>query len=275
MVTNSSRPQRILQILFALVAVVVALFPVAWLAWIATRSPVQALRLPPDLLSTARFDVFAEVWMHSGFARSFLNSAIITCLGVLISLAIGIPAAYKLSRMKQRGDALVNFWLVAVYALPPFLFAIPLFALYQAVGLFDTHLGLAVVNQVLVLPLAIWLLRSFFDGIPLEIDEAAFIDGASRGRILWSIHLPLLRPGIATASILAAIIIWNELTLALSLSFSNAKPISLVVASFRGYGSANWTEVAAASLIALAPTLLLAVFAQRFIVKGLSAGAGK
>lgn len=270
-----SLPARLGVWAVAVVAVVVSLFPILWLILLATRSPAQALQLPPDLSLEPRFEVFTTVWSRSDFGGSFLNSLIITGLGVGISLLVGIPAAFKLSRIKARRDGAIRVWLVAVYALPPFLFAIPMFVLYQDVGLFDTHIGLALMDQVLVLPLTIWLLSSFLDAIPREIDEAAHLDGASRGQLLWHVHLPLLRPGIATAAILAAIIIWNELALALTLTFSEAKPISLVVSSFRGYGSANWTEVAAASLIALAPTILLAAFAQRYIVRGLSAGAVK
>src|SRR5690554_4271488 len=220
MLGKLSRPSRVGVWTVAGVAIVVSVFPILWLLLLATRSPAQGLRLPPDLFIEPRFDVFAKVWSSSDFGSSFLNSLIITVLGVTIALLVGIPAAFKLSRIKSRSDGAIGLWLVAVYALPPFLFAIPMFVLYQDIGLFDTHLGLALMDQVLVLPLTIWLLTSFLDAIPAEIDEAAFLDGASRRQVLRYVHLPLLRPGIATAAILASIIIWNELALALTLTFS-------------------------------------------------------
>lgn len=272
---TATLPFRLSRGALAILAIIVALFPIFWLAYLATRTPVRALQFPPSIFTAPQWQVFGEVWSKSGFAGAFGNSIIITILGVLISLTIGIPASYKLSRIRNRSDGVIKMWLVAVYALPPFLFAIPLFALYQRIGLFDTYFGIALIDQILILPLTIWLLTSFFDAIPRDLDEAAIIDGASRFRVLRSIHLPLLRPGIATAAILAAIIVWNEMTLALTLTFTNAKPVSIVVASFHGYGSADWTKVAASSLIALAPTLILAIVAQRYIVKGLVSGAVK
>ncbi len=259
----------------ALVAVVVTAFPFIWLAILATKTPAEALHLPPDLSYVPRFDAFAEVWNDSGFADAFLNSVIIMVLGITFAQIVGVPAAFKLTKLRSASDRLIQGWLLIVYILPPFLFAIPMFVLYQETGLFDTEIGLAIMYQVLVLPFTVWLLASFLRAIPESLGEAAAIDGASRLQTLLRVYLPLLGPGMATTAIITGILIWNELTISLALSFSSARPISLAVAGFRGYASANWDLIAAASLIALLPTVILAAIAQRLIVRGLTAGAVK
>jgi multiple sugar transport system permease protein len=143
------------------------------------------------------------------------------------------------------------------------------------VGLYDTQIGLALVYQVLVLPLAIWLLRGFFNEVPSELDDAARIDGCNRLSTIYHIYLPLTAPGIAATAILCAIWLWNELTIALALTFSDARTVTVAVAGFRGYASINWGGMTAASIVAILPMLFFAAIAQRYIVKGLTLGAVK
>lgn len=259
----------------AALAVFLTLAPFIWLWLLASKPPVEALQLPPTLIYRPIFDAFAEVWNDAAFSKAFFNSVWIVLAGIALAQVIGIPAAYKMSKFRSTIDRGMTVWLLAVYILPPFLFAIPMFVLYQEVGLFDTEIGVAIMYQVLVLPLTIWLLTSFFNAIPDELDQAAKIDGATRFQTLRYIYVPLIRPGMATAAILAGIIMWNELTIALTLTFSEARTVSLAVAGFRGYSSANWDLIAAASLITLIPMLALAMVAQRYIVRGLTAGAVK
>jgi multiple sugar transport system permease protein len=158
---------------------------------------------------------------------------------------------------------------------PEFLFIIPMYVLYQRLGLYDTQLGLALVYQVFVLPFAIWLLRGFFEDVPVELEDAARIDGCSRFQTLRSIYLPLTAPGIAATAILGGIWIWNELTIALALTFDAAKTVTVAVAGFRGYASIDWGGMTAASIVSIVPMLIFAAIAQRYIVEGLTLGAVK
>ncbi|MGA0435732.1 MAG: carbohydrate ABC transporter permease, partial [Flavobacteriales bacterium] len=166
-------------------------------------------------------------------------------------------------------------WLILAYMLPEFLFVLPMFSLYQWTGLYDTHLGLALMYQVHVLPLSIWLLSSFFREINPAIDEAARIEGCSHWQILTRIYIPCTLPGLVATAILNAIWIWNELAIALGLTFSNAQTVTLGVTSFRGYAALDWGAMTAASIIAIIPILLFAVVAQKHIVKGITLGAVK
>jgi ABC-type glycerol-3-phosphate transport system permease component len=149
-----------------------------------------------------------------------------------------------------------------------------MFALLQNVGLYDTPLGLAFAYQVFMVPLAMWLLLRFFEEVPVELAEAASIDGASRFATLVRVYLPIVRPGIATTAVLIAVTVWNEVTLALSLTLNNPT-VPIAIAAYKGYASIQWDQLAAASLLAMAPVIIFAIFAQRHIVSGLTAGTGK
>ena len=154
-------------------------------------------------------------------------------------------------------------------------FVLPMFSLYQWTGLYDTHMGLALMYQVHVLPLSIWLLSSFFREINPAIDEAARMEGATHLQILTKIYIPCTLPGMAATAVLNAIWIWNELAIALGLTFSKAQTVTLGVTSFRGYAALDWGAMTAASIIAIIPMLLFALVAQKQIVKGLTLGAVK
>ncbi len=255
--------------------VLFSLFPVYWVLTVSLKSRRDGLASPPLWIFDPTTANYLKLWGHETFKYTFLNSVIITAIGVALSLAIAIPTAYAIVRMKIRGRNLVGVWLILAYMLPEFLFVIPMFSLYQWTGLYDTHVGLALMYQVHVLPLSIWLLSSFFREINPAIDEAARIEGASNWQILTRIYVPCTLPGMAATAVLNAIWIWNELAIALGLTFSRAETVTLGVTSFRGYAALDWGAMTAASIVAIVPMLLFAVAAQKHIVKGLSLGAVK
>jgi ABC-type glycerol-3-phosphate transport system permease component len=259
----------------ALLAVLVTLFPIVWVISISLKSQRDAFALPPRLLFEPITTHYVNVWNRPGFADAFLNTVIVTALGVLIAIIIAIFAAYGMMRFRFVGQGLLATWLLLAYMLPEFLFIIPIYVLYQRIGLYDTHLGLALVYQVHSLPFAIWLIRSFFRDVPRELEDSARIDGCGYLGVLRNVYIPVSAPGIAATAILTAIWIWNELTIALALTFSEAQTVTVAVASFRGYASLNWGQLAAASTAAIIPMLLFAVLAQKHIVKGLTLGSIK
>lgn len=261
--------------LIAFVAIVLTLFPIYWILNIALKTQREAFAIPPRWIFTPIWDNFERVLNNPAYRAAFTNTAIVTALGVTLAIALAILCAYALNRFRFRGRALFAGWLLLAYMLPEFLYVIPMYALYQQIGLYDTHIGLALVYQVHSLPFAIWMLRSFFREVPQELDDSARIDGCTYWGILWRVYIPVTRPGIAATAILTAIWIWNELTIALALSFSNANTITVAVASFRGYAAVRWGEMAAASILAIIPMLIFAVFAQKYIVSGLTLGSVK
>lgn len=252
-----------------------SLFPVYWVFATSLKSRRDGLSNPPLWIFDATSANYLKLWAHDTFKYTFVNSIIVTSVGVALSLAIAIPTAYALVRIKIRGRNIVGVWLILAYMLPEFLFVIPMFSLYQWTGLYDTHFGLALMYQVHVLPLSIWLLSSFFREIHPAIDEAARIEGASHWQILTRIYVPCTLPGLVATAILNAIWIWNELAIALGLTFSNAQTVTLGLTSFRGYAALDWGAMTAASIIAIIPMLVFAIAAQKHIVKGLTLGVAK
>ena len=261
--------------LFTLGMILLSLFPVYWVLTVSLKSKRDSLANPPLWLFEPVTSSYIKLWNHDTFKETFFNSIIITLIGIILSLAIALPTAYALVRLKLKGKNLVGIWLILAYMLPEFLFVLPMFSLYQWTGLYDTYLGLALMYQVHVLPLSIWLLSSFFREINPAIDEAARIEGCSHWQILTRIYIPCTLPGLVATAILNAIWIWNELAIALGLTFSNAQTVTLGVTSFRGYAALDWGAMTAASIIAIIPMLLFAVVAQKHIVKGITLGAVK
>ncbi len=261
--------------IFTAVMVLFSLFPVYWVFATSLKSKRDGLSNPPLWLFDPVAANYLKLWSHDTFKYTFLNSVIVTGLSVVLSLAIAIPTAYAIARLKIRGRNIVGVWLILAYMLPEFLFVLPMFSLYQWTGLYDTHVGLALMYQVHVLPLSIWLLSSFFREINPAIDEAARIEGCSNWQILTRIYVPCTLPGLVATTILNAIWIWNELAIALGLTFARAQTVTLGVTSFRGYAALDWGAMTAASIIAIIPMLLFAIVAQKHIVKGLTLGAVK
>jgi ABC-type glycerol-3-phosphate transport system permease component len=251
----------------------VTLFPFYWLFVLATRDAVDALG-SPELFFVPDFSAFTEVWLDRDFSRSLSMSATVTVLTVLLSLAVGVPAAYALSRRQVRRRTGLIAWLLVAYLLPDFLIAIPMFAVFQSIGLYDTALGLAIAYQVFMAPLTMWLLLRFFGEVPSELAEAALIDGCTERSVLSRVYLPIVMPGVATTAIIVGMLAWNEVTIALALTMRNPT-LPITVASYKGYASIEWDQLAAASLMVTVPLFLFALFAQKRIVGGLTAGIGK
>lgn len=255
------------------VALLLTLFPFYWTISLATQKTASAFG-SPRFLYVPDLSAFREVWNDSAFVASLAMSLATVLLTVVIALAVAVPAAYALTRFRLRARSGLVTWLLLAYLLPDFLVAIPMYALLQDVGLYDSPLGLGLTYQVFMTPLAMWLLLRFFEEVPGELAEAASIDGASSFQVLTRIYLPIVRPGIATTGVLIAITVWNEVTIALALTL-NHTTVPIAVAAYKGYASVEWDQLAAASLMAMAPVAVFAVIAQRFIVQGLTAGAGR
>ncbi|MCY3916914.1 MAG: carbohydrate ABC transporter permease [Chloroflexi bacterium] len=277
MVMHARRDQmeRLLAYLISLAAILLTLFPIVWLLSVSLKTQRDAFAMPPKLIFEPIADHFLGLLERPGFVEAFLNSVYVTALGVLIAIVIAVFASYGIHRFRFRGKKLFGIWLLLAYMLPEFLFIIPMYVLYQRIGWYDSHIGLALVYQVHALPFAVWLIRSFFKEVPAELDDAARIDGSGHLKTLRYVYIPLAAPGISATAILTAIWIWNELTIALSLTFGDAQTITVAVASFRGYTSINWGQMAAASIVAIVPMLVFSIFAQKYIVKGLTLGSLK
>lgn len=265
--------------LYIFIILICTLFPLVWIFFLSITDSGRGIVLSDLAGVKLTLSNYVKLWHHDLFKTSFINSIITTSIGVLLSLSLSIPCAYYLvfqKSMKKNRGLLFDLWLLFTYMLPEFFFIIPMYIIYHKVGLYDTYVGLALLYQVHVLPFSIWMFKNFFQSeIPRAIIEAANIDGASHFVILTKICTPLTRSGLVAVSILNGIWIWNELAIALSLSFSRAQTVTVGITSFRGYASIDYGAMTAASVVAIIPMLISAIFIQKHIIRGLTAGAVK
>jgi multiple sugar transport system permease protein len=245
---------------------------VPWLDFEPDWKGWRSLGLSPDRIfetSTARQE----------FLQRFANSVAASIGASALAIVIGAPAAYGLSRFKYklgpwRNDD-ISFFFLSQLILPPVVLALPFLVLYKGVAMLDTKFGLIMVYTLTVLPIVIWILRVQFNGIPLELDQAALVDGASPWGAFLRIVLPIAAPGLTAAFILSVVLCWNEYFFAALLTSTDAKTLPVMVASQTGSQGIDWWSMAALSTAAIAPLVLVGVFLERHIVKGLTAGAIK
>lgn len=259
---------------FISVYVVFVLFPLLWLALGAFKSRFESLRSPPTLIFTPTFEAFQKVFA-GGFGGVFGNSVTIAVANVALALILGVPAAYALSRMHGAPRRNLAFWVLSIRLAPAFGLVIPLYAFMRSIGLLDTLWAVIVAHLTINLPLAIWLMMSYFDDLPRDIEEAAIIDGATRFGVLRYVVLPISGPMLIAVSMLVFVFSWNEFLFAFILTSSDAQTVPALIASLAGTMNFDWPLMSALSVSALVPAFLVVLFAQRHITEGLTAGAVK
>lgn len=276
---NSSPPRSRRAWLFTIIAGIIALLvnvPLLNAVLVSFKPDGEIAANPISLPNSPTLNHYANVLYASGydFPRFFLNSAMIAVGTVFVVLLVSIPATYAIVRLGFGGR-----WIISsasgLRLLPAIFFVVPFFILFSTLGLTDTIPGLIAANTFLNLPLAIILLSSSLSDIPKEMEEAASVDGASIYRTLGSIVLPLLAPTMVAVAVLVFIFSWNDYLFALVLSTTNATPVTLGAANFITSTGIRWGDISAASVLSTLPPLLFAIFAQRYLVSGLSSGAVK
>ncbi len=265
---------------YAALALLGAFFalPFAWLISLALRTPAEVYRGAARFIpESPTIDNFATILSDPAFLIYLWNGLKLSASGGALAVALAIPAAYAASRIDFRGRQAVLVGLLAVQMISPLVILLPLYRWMNTLGLLNQHISVIAVYGALGMPLAVWLLKVAFDAIPVELEEAAAIDGASRPRILARITLPLARSGIASAFILAMVMNWSQFLIPFILLERDADwPISVAIFNFAGSVSASTTQLlAAACLIAVLPAVVIFILLQRMIVSALISGAVK
>jgi len=220
-------------------------------------------------------DNFRAVFSQSDFLRNLLNNLIISSLAVVVSLAVGVPAAYALARFQFKGREDIAFTFLSFRFAPEILVIIPLYLIYQRLGLIDNYFGLIWVYQLISLPLLIWILRGFFEDISPDIESAAQLDGYSWWQVFFKVLLPLVRPGLVAAALLCFIFCWNAFTFTLQLGGNSTQTSTVSMTRFLASDTVHYGWVAAAALVSALPEVILALLIQKHLVRGLSFGAVK
>ena len=270
-----------LVLLFWIVSSVITLFPIYWMFIVSAKSRVELFGKPNFWITSFFTPNYIDTLVNPAFQRYMLNSIVVATANSLLVTALALLATYGLSRYKFAGKENVFFWTITNRMAPPAVFLLPLFLLYTQVfvvgdwRMFDTRIGLILLYCVFNLPFAIWTLRSVIDGIPKELDEAAFVDGANTWQVLTKVVLPLARPGLAVTAILTWVFAWNEYLFAATLTSVHARTVTTGLAEFVTVTGTNWGQMAATAMLTLVPALLFLAVVQRHIVAGLTFGAVK
>jgi ABC-type glycerol-3-phosphate transport system permease component len=275
------RQRSWLYVLFWILISFATLFPIYWLFVISVKPAVDLFTTPELFLSSIYWQNYLDVLNDRTLRSYMVNSLIISTGNAVLCTTLGFFACYALSRFKMSGKESIFFWTITNRMAPPAVFLLPLFLLMTQVyrigdfTLLDTHLGMIMVYCTFNLPFAIWTMRPTVDGIPKELDEAAFVDGASPWKVLTEVVIPLCRPGIAVTLILTWVFAWNEYLLAATLTNFNARTLTTGLSEYVTTTGTEWGIMAAISVFTLIPALIVFGLVQRHIVAGLTFGAVK
>jgi multiple sugar transport system permease protein len=259
---------------FLAIAFILAFFlaPFAWMVLNSFKTPIEVITLPPKLVFEPTTANYENVFRSQNFGRYLLNSIIIGAGSVGIGLLIGLPAAYAIAKWDQRGVATA---ILLARIVPGITFLVPLFILFRQVRLVDTFASLILTHALVGLPFIVTVMVPFFKGIPAELEEAARIDGATLLQTLRKVILPISGPGIVTAAILAFVFSWNNFMFSVVLATNQTKTVPVAIYNFISYAQIDWGGLMAAAVVITVPVLVLALGTQRYIVRGLTAGAVK
>ena len=268
---------RVFQYLILLAIAIVGLAPFVILAIISFKTRIQVLEVPPSLTFDMKtiFKNYGDVIFDRGFLRYMINSIVITTATVATSLILATPTAYALSRLRFRGQDRLATTILSLRFMPPVAIAIPVLLMMRTIKVEDTYPGLILPYVAFSLPLTIWILIGYFDEIPRELDDAALVDGCSRIGVMIRIMIPLVRPGLIVAAIFGAIFIWNEFLVGLYIV--NSQTLKTIPLGAAGLISAqrpiDWNVAATVGVVTIIPIFIFSLFIQRYIVRGITAGA--
>jgi multiple sugar transport system permease protein len=258
------------------VALVFFLAPFAWIVTTSLKGNEDFFSFPPVWVPTEpSLTHYAGLFTRSSGGRYFMNSLIISTLSMLSALVVSLPTGYAIARWRF-GGGLLSIFLLVLRMLPAIALIIPLYVMYKALGLTNSYLGLVIVYTVTYIPFAVWLLVGFLRDFPVEIEEAAMIDGCSRLRALVSVVVPIIAPGLAVVALFAFIATWNEFLFAVVLTGIETKTMMVLVTSFTSGGTDMFYGEASASVVlGVLPAFAVAFLLQRYLVKGLALGGTK
>ncbi|MBA7647514.1 Inner membrane ABC transporter permease protein YcjP [subsurface metagenome] len=271
-----SLPTRIL--LYALLVIVICIFmiPIVWTALLSVRPTITNRTLPPTLIFKPTLRHFYYCFANPGLSSHWLiASLVIASAATGLSLPFSLLAAYSFSRFKFSGRKFLMFWYLSLFLGPPIVFLIPYVLMMSRIGLVGKYPSIVIVYQTFTIPFSILVIKSFFDEIPVALEEAAMVDGASRIGAILRVVIPLSLPGIIVASMFAFVFSWNNSIFPLVLSSRSTKPLPVGTLNFFATTGITWNYIAATSLVTMLPPMLIFLVLGRYIVRGLTFGAIK
>jgi multiple sugar transport system permease protein len=270
------KPRKLVVTAVAAGILIVWSFPVLWALLTSFKTERDVLAYPPKLIFTPTLANYADVLFGSASVLPNLwSSFVVASVATALAMLIAVPAAYALARLEFPARHGTGFYMLATQMLPPVGLIIPYYLVMQKLAMLDTYSGLVAIYLTFSLPFAVWLLVSYFEDIPREMEEAALLDRAGRARALWYVILPQVRGGIAVTTIFVFLNAWNEFLFAVVLGGNRVRTVTVAMFNFISVEQTLWAKLAAGAVLAMAPVIVLGLLAQRHIVKGLTVGAVK
>lgn len=261
--------------LFFLVLVGIAipvLFPFLWMLASSFKTQVDIVSWPPKLVFAPIIGNYVKVFAEQNFLKYFINSSIIGVTAVAFSLILGLPAAYTIARFQQKR---LSVFILVARLMPGISFLMPWYIIFSRLHLMDSYVALILSHMLIALPIVVWIMSSYFETIPIEMEESAMVDGATRQKAFMSIILPVSGPGIVTSITLSFIFSWNNFMFSQVLSMERTKTLPIAVYNFVSYAEVDWGAVMAAAVAIMTPAIIITMIFQKYVVKGLTMGAVK
>ena len=263
---------KIFRVTALTLVVLMLVLPIVWMVLAAFNTNVDIYDAAKTVVFTPTMENFTKVFAQANFGQYIVNSALIAVVATGLSMVLGVPAAFAMSRFVMNKSALV---VLMARVIPGVSLLVPWYYLFSQMRLVGSYWVLILSHMFVALPLIVYIMMGFFDGLPVELEESGQVDGLTPIGSFWHLMLPLSTPGMATAGILAFIFSWNNFMFALVLSGSATKTLPVAIYDFIGYASIDWGALMAASTVVTVPIMVIALFTQKYIVSGLTAGATK
>ena len=261
--------------LFYLLVAAIALpmiFPLLWMALSSIKTQVDIISWPPKFIFDPTWANYRKVFREQDFLQYFVNSSVVGVFAVGLSLLLGLPAAFSIARFGQKK---LNVLILVARLMPGISFLMPWYIVFSRLGLMDSYVALILSHMLIALPIVVWIMSAYFEGIPIEMEESAMVDGATHQRAFLSVVLPVSGPGIVTATTLSFIFSWNNFMFSQVLSMEKTKTLPIAVYNFVSYAEVDWGGVMAAACAIVAPAIVLTMVFQKYVVRGLTMGAVK
>ena len=257
------------------VIMVVFAFPIVWTMLTSLKMPLQTFAIPPVWFFRPTLMNYLAVFEQQPFGRYLFNSIVIALGSTGLALGVGVPAAYAFSALRFHGREAFLIATIGLRMLPPIALVVPLYYIMRRLGLLDTHLALVLVYAMFNAPFVIWMLKGFFDEIPEDVRHSALVDGCSHFRVLWQIMVPLAAPGLFATAVFTYILSWNDFVFALFFTTTKAATLPVAVSGFITEEGVRWGNVGSGGTIILLPVVVFTLIVQKYLVRGMTAGAVK
>lgn len=273
MINNvSSSIKNILTHILIVLVILVFIFPIFWILSASFKISIDAISIPPKWFFVPTLNNYISIFTNETYLSYLKNSLVIGLGTVIISFIFALPAAYGFARFNFKGKKDLEFWILSLFMFPPIVMILPFLIIMKNLHLIDTYIGIILTHLTFGLPLAIWLLQSFIKEIPIEVEEAAMVDGAGILVRLTKIIIPLAAPGITASMTFVFLFSWNNFIYALILAPMEARTLPVATKNLISWAYVNWGEISAASVIIVFPILIALYLSRKYLVRGFSFG---